>query len=193
MSAVKENKCTNDTIAVVLSDNNRTISTDNLIVKVISVNGRKSTVLSLLDMGSPISFICSKAFYKFFDPDIPLNSSEKTYKAVNGKPIEIMGTVSTSIILESLPMINAEILFHILKDDILACQIIFDRDFFINNKISCLFSYSKEKKKERLKFFAQVALADILDNQSDDLKYLKIVQRKDRNVRVFLYYQCLNK
>lgn len=99
-----------------------------------------------------------------------LKSSDKMYKAVNGKPIEILGTVSTSIILKPLPMINAKVLFHIIKDNIWTYQIILGRDFFINNKISCLFGYSEEEGNERLKFFTEVASADILEDQSDDLK-----------------------
>lgn len=53
MSAVNEDKCSDDTVAVVLPDNNKIISTDNSIAKVIAVNDRKSTVLFLLDTGKP--------------------------------------------------------------------------------------------------------------------------------------------
>lgn len=99
------------------------------------INSRKSTVFSLLDTGSPISFICSKVFYKFFDSDIALRSSEKSYKAVNGEYWNFRNNFK-SIVLEPLPLVNAEILLHIIKDDINGCQLILGRDFFVNNKIS---------------------------------------------------------
>lgn len=52
---------------------------------------------------------------------------------------------------------------------ILFLVVILGRDFLINNKISCIFNYSKGKENERLKFFAEVASANVLEDQSNDL------------------------
>jgi len=116
VSAVKEaDKYTDNTVAIVTSTDNRTILTDKSVVNIISINNANSMISALLDTGSPISFIGYKTFYKFFDSNFLLNSSEKSYKSLNGKPIKIIATISTSIILEALPIVEAEILFHILK------------------------------------------------------------------------------
>lgn len=170
VSAVKEaDKYTDNTVAIVTSTDNRTILTDNSVVNIISINNANSMISALLDTGSPISFIGYKTFYKFFDSNVLLNSSEKSYKALNGKPIKIIGTISTSIILEALPIVEADILFYILNDDTFSGQVILGRDFLINNKISCIFNCSKGKENERLKFFAEVASANVLEDQSNDL------------------------
>lgn len=85
VSAVKEeDKYTDDTVVLVSSDNSRTISTNNSVINVISVNGYNSLVLALLDTGNRIFFMCSKTFCKFFDSNALLNLTEKTYKALNG-------------------------------------------------------------------------------------------------------------
>lgn len=68
--------------------------------------------------------------------------------------------------------INAKVLFHILKDNSFSAQIILGRDFLLNNEISCLFKYTKEKENERLKLFSEVASADVLDTNPNALKNL---------------------
>lgn len=58
VSVVKEeDKYIDDTVVLVLSDNSRTISTNNSVVNVISVNGYNSLVLALLDTGNRIFFV----------------------------------------------------------------------------------------------------------------------------------------
>lgn len=158
------------TVALVSSDSCRTFSTNNSIINVISINGINSGISALLDSGSPISFIGLKFFKNFFGSDVSLNCADKTYKALNGNPIKIIGTVLSSIILEPLPLIRANVLFHVLHDDNFSTQIILGRDFLIDNKISCLFDYSKEKDK--LELFSEIASTEILNDQSNDLKDL---------------------
>lgn len=101
--------------SVCISRQGRRICTNNSIIRITAINIKARLVLVLLDTGSPISFICSRTFAKFFSTNDLLKLEGKTYKAINDEPMQIIGTVPTVIELESLPDLQTKIVFHVLQ------------------------------------------------------------------------------
>lgn len=123
-------------------------------------------------------------FFKIFDSADLLVLTEKSYKAINGKPIQIIGTIKTTIKLDSLSDFQPEVSFHILNENSFSNQIVLGRDFLIDNKISCVFSLSEKEENDRLKFFSEIASADVIDNDSNDLKDLLLNTKIDFDINV---------
>lgn len=154
----------NDTVVVVFPSDDRKIYTNNSIVCVSTVNGKNFPCFVLLGTGSPVSFLCSQSFSEIFDSPNLLVSSEKSFKVINGKSIQIIGSIETTIKLDSLSDFQPKITFHILNGNSFTNKIVLGRDFLIDNKISCIFNLSEKEENNRLKLFSEIASADVIDN-----------------------------
>jgi len=63
-----------------------------------------------------------------------------SYNALNGTPIQIKNSVTTSIELELLPKTVSNVTLHILENSVLSYNLILGRDFLTDNNIS--FTYT---------------------------------------------------
>lgn len=110
ISTVSEvNKGTDNTIASVTPSSNNIILSNNSLINISSINDVHTNISALVDTGSPISFICSSVYHEYFDSKSIINTQNKAYKAISGKPIPISGSISTSIVLESLSNVKSEV------------------------------------------------------------------------------------
>jgi len=129
-----------DTIAFVDTADTKKIVTNNTVLKISEIGIPLCNLLVLLDTGSPISFISCQTFYNFFKLAESSTIPSCSYNALNGTPIQVKNSVTTSVELELLPKIVSNITFHILKNNILSYNLILGRDFLIDNNIS--FTYT---------------------------------------------------
>lgn len=111
-------------VALVDNDCGKKIVTDSMILKVVKINNINCDLVTLLDTGSPVSFICPASFNEFFVPSsITHNDSKQLYKALNNTPIATHGLITSNIQLESLPDLTALINLHVLDKE---CIIAFE-------------------------------------------------------------------
>jgi len=86
---------------------------------------------------------------------------------LNGTPIQIKNSVTTSIELELLPKIVSNVTFHILENNILSYNLILDRNFLTNNNISFTYELLCEDLENRVQLFSKIATTDIIETTSN--------------------------
>lgn len=158
------------TVAVVTENLERRIEISDSHLKVTTLNNHSCNITALLDTGSPVSFICSSVFEKYCGSSVPVQNSINHYKALNNFPIKIIGSISTSLVLDALPNTLTNVNFHILEDDSFSLKIIIGRDFIKNNKLMVFYNPSGENLNNRIELFQEVASTEVMDKQSLDLE-----------------------
>ncbi|KYN36181.1 hypothetical protein ALC56_09459 [Trachymyrmex septentrionalis] len=104
-------------------------------------------VHSYVDTGSPISFVKSSIYYKFYQKSTEsLELPILRYKALNNKSVTIYGTINSKLTLEQLPNQLLEIYLHVLKDDNLAMDLILSRDFLNSHDITAVYRPATDGK-----------------------------------------------
>lgn len=151
--------------------NDRKIITNDTILRIIEINNIPCSLSALLDTGSPVSFISPEIFYRFFG-SLKLVKNNLTYNSLNGIPIYVDGSISTSIKLKLLPNLMANIDFLILKNSSFSSHLILRRDFLTNHEISVTINPSDKNLCDRVRPFSEIASTDIIDNSSDKIDNL---------------------
>jgi len=91
-----------------------------------------------------------------------------SYNALNGTPIQVKYSVTTSVELELLPKTVSNVTFHILEDNVLLYNLILGRDFLIDNNISFTYTPLREDLKNRIQLFFEIATIDIIESTSNE-------------------------
>lgn len=141
VSAVQSNSKQQSTIAFVHPNDGRTLNIESNVLNIIKINGKPCKLTAMLDTGSPISFIQPRVFQRFFD--IPLNKLKPiklSYSALNNTPISLFGSWTTSIRLELLSDLDADIILHVFCENAVSTDIVIERDFLSERKISILYN-----------------------------------------------------
>lgn len=102
VAAVAEEAEETPTVAFVQEPKARNLTVNGTSIRIYEINNISCSLSALLDTGSPISFIKSGVFLKYFQ--IPLESlkvTPDTYKAINNTPIRLYGSIQATIRLES--------------------------------------------------------------------------------------------
>lgn len=99
-----------DSVVFIENNEGRKIITDCVLIKVNDLNNSICSSFAFLDTGSPISFISSVAYKKFFSNNQSVMLPSLSYKAVNNIPIKITGIINSTIKLEALP--NFQLLYN---------------------------------------------------------------------------------
>lgn len=116
-------------VAVDVPSDDKKIHTNNSVVSVSTIDGKNYPCLALLDTGSLISFLCSQSFFEIFVSSSLLVSTNKSFKAINSKPIQIIGTIKTTIKLDSLSDFQPIVSFHILDGNAFSNKMVLGQDF----------------------------------------------------------------
>jgi len=83
-------------------------------------------------------------------------------------PIKIAGRISTTIVLQDLPDLVADIDFHVLQKDHCSLDLIIGRDFFKNNSISVLYSPSNRDLESKVLLFQEIASTEIVTERANE-------------------------
>lgn len=143
----------------------------------------KYTAWTLLDTSSPISLIRPSAFEKIFglNPILVESShlsndfqssrgspSNFRFKAINNVPIKIAERISTTIVLQVLLNLVANIDFHVLERDHCSLDLIIGRDFIKNNSITVLYSPSDKDLESKVLLFQEIASTEIVTDRANE-------------------------
>jgi len=156
-----------DTIAFINTDDSKKIVTNNTILNIYMIGTSICNLVALLDTGSPISFIAHQTFNNFFnlaDSSIILSCS---YSALNGTPIQVKNSVTTSVELELFPKTVSNVTLHILENSVLSYDLILGRDFLTNNNISFTYTPLGEDLENRVQLFSEIATIDVIESTSN--------------------------
>jgi len=149
VSVSEPSESSTDTIAFVGIADTKKIVTDITVLKISKIGTSTCNLLALLDTRSPISFISHQTwFYSFFELAESSTIFSCSYNVLNGTPIQIKNSVTTSIELKLLSKIVSNVTFHILKNNILSYNLIFSRNFLTNNNISFTYESLREDLNE---------------------------------------------
>lgn len=96
------------------------------------------------------------------------------YKAVNNTPIQISGSVQTSLCLEQIPAVVLQIKLPVLQDNALATELIIGRDFLNFHKISATFNPHIDQ--DAMQLFPCSLLQLVAGNESQNLRELQIAE-----------------
>jgi len=110
-------KNSEDTIAFVDTADTKKIVTNNTILKISKIGTTTCNLVTLLDTGSPISFILHQTFINFFGLAKSSTVSSYSYNALNTL-IQIKNLVTTPNELELLPKIISNVTLHILENNV---------------------------------------------------------------------------
>lgn len=126
------------------SDKKIILSDSSLIVTEISDSSCNLT--ALVDTGSPISFIRPSVFNKYFDiPIASQSNSRENFTAVNGMPIQIVGSIKTDLALKDCPDVITKAKLHILAGDSISFDVILGSDFLRANSLRIVIDYKKKR------------------------------------------------
>jgi len=87
---------------------------------------------------------------------------------LNGTPIQIKNSVTTSIELELLSKIVSNVTFHILENNVLYYNLILGRDFLTDDNISFTYEPLCEDLENRVQLFSEIATIDIIESTSNN-------------------------
>lgn len=136
VAAAQPEEALSSVIAMVSHCGEKQLSIQDTVLKIVEFNCKPCELTALYDTGSPISFICPSIVKRYFNSlNDNMVSLPTNYKAVNGTPIEIIGSIQTNIRLESLPLFTGKINFLILKNECSSTSIILGQDYFKENDI----------------------------------------------------------
>jgi len=156
-SISKPSEISKDTIAFVDTDDFKKIVTNNIILKISKIGTSICNLVALLDTGSPISFISRQTFDNFFNLAC-------SYSALNGTPIQVKNSVTTSVELALLPKTVSNVTLHILENSVLSYNLILGRDFLTNNNISSIYTPLSEELENRVQLFSEIATIDVIES-----------------------------
>jgi len=111
VASVSESENSTNTIAFVDTADTKKIVTSNIVLKITKIDTSIYNLLALLDTGSRISFISRQLFYNFFELTDSSTTPSCSYNALNGTPIQIKNSVTTSFELELLPKIVSNVTY----------------------------------------------------------------------------------
>jgi len=144
-------------------------------------------------MGSPIPFISRQTFDNFFNLANSSIMPSCSYSALNGTPIQVKNSVTTSVELELLPKTVSNVTLHILENNVLSYNLILGRDFLTNNNISFIYTPLSEELENRVQLFSDyfIATIDVIESTSNETTNLlnDITIDFDSNVK----HQLINK
>jgi len=119
----------------------RNVKVCNSVLKISRINGTDCTLSALIDTGSPISFVKSRIFNKYFPGrDLKLMRPSRKYKALNDEPVAIKGVIRTGIELTQLKNLLLTINLHVLEDCSIVNDIIIGRDFLETQQITVVYN-----------------------------------------------------
>lgn len=116
-STVQTTSDQQSTIAFVHPKNGRILHMKSNVFSVCGLNNRRCNLTAILDTGSPISFVYKSCVYKQF-LNVPLERlefSKQSYTSLNNIQINLYGSIQTSICLEQLPNLNANIILYVFR------------------------------------------------------------------------------
>ncbi|KAK2574692.1 hypothetical protein KPH14_012996 [Odynerus spinipes] len=157
------------TVAFVQPEVGITLLTDYSPFKIIKLNNNECSLIALLDTGSPISFVRLDVYEKFLKGrEINLSPPRLSYKALNNKPIDILGSVTTSVCLQQLRDLTLPICLHVLKDNAIATHLILGRDFLEDQKITLKYVSSDSNNFNTFPKSLLQILASLVDDKEED-------------------------
>ncbi|KYN17781.1 hypothetical protein ALC57_09934 [Trachymyrmex cornetzi] len=119
----------------------RNLQLNNIALEVKTFNNVKCDLSTLIDTGSPISFVKPSIYHKFCNETLDaLLAPKNEYKALNNLPIGIHGSIVSTIAFDQLKDIDFNIHLHVLKDDNIATDFIVGRDFLDEHRITATYT-----------------------------------------------------
>ena len=158
------------TVGCVQSKHNKKVISDFAVIKIVNLNAIDCVLSALIDTGSPISLIKDSVFKIFFNSNVSLKNSSQVYKSINNHPLEIKGIIESTIILEDLPDLSADINLHVIKDLSVSVDIVIGRDFLAKHEIDI--SIRSRDNCSRIELFSEVASTEILEKSPSKIAYL---------------------
>lgn len=139
----------------------------NLIIKIVSVNGKSDNFSALVDTGSPISFVHSTVHKEFCGDHDFHDVSTTRYIALNDAALPTAGACNVKFGLALIPDKEFNMRFEILINEKWFTPFIIDRDFFIQNKISLTCKLYEQDTSNRLSLLNDVASVQASEIFSD--------------------------
>lgn len=134
VSAVQAAEEQSGMVTVVEPGIGKCVHVNNALININKLGNNNCALVALCDTGSPISLVRYNVFDKFFNGENSnLRTVDLTYKALNSRPIPLLGIRQTAICIEQIP-VNLEADLHVLTNNSLSTDLIFGRDFFKRNK-----------------------------------------------------------
>lgn len=125
-------------------------------------------LFALFDTGSPVSLMPFETFTQFFDSS-ELIKNNSSFNAINGTPLDIVGSITASIKLDLLPQVITKITFLVMRASSSPSRLILGCDFLSLNDISVLININNKKLKERVQLFSEIASIDVIDYPKDKI------------------------
>lgn len=147
--------------------------------RVIKFNSRKCVLKSMIDTGSPISFVSPRIYKEFLCSNTKsLKIVSCRYNALNNTPIRLSGVLKISIIFEGLPDYSYTIILHVMKDKLFTADLIIERDFLDRQKITVVYNplniNNGDDFHELSDIFLSVECLELDNTFNDDLRNITI-------------------